>query len=107
MVARKVPSDSVANFFSVFSDLISLTVPNLLPCARYPNRLDHATCRILEIPLQKDSDSDTSSESECELDQESPTSSDCDTDECPEKLEPELSEINDDEYKNTPWDSEA
>jgi hypothetical protein len=57
--------------------------------------------------MEAHSDSDTSSESEYESDQESTPGSNSDTDELHENLEPELSEIIHNEYKNAPWNPEA
>jgi hypothetical protein len=53
------------------------------------------------------SDSDSSLESEYESDQESISESNSDTDERYENLEPELSEIIHNEYKNASWNPEA
>jgi hypothetical protein len=50
------------------------------------------------------SNSDTSSESEYESSEESTAGSNCDED---ENLEPELSEMIHDEYRNAPWNPEA
>jgi hypothetical protein len=63
--------------------------------------------RLIFFSMEDYSNSDTSSESEYESDQESIPGSDGDTDELPENLEPELSEIIHDEYKNAPWNPEA
>jgi hypothetical protein len=63
--------------------------------------------RLIFFSIEDYSNSDTSSESEYESDQESIPGSDSDTDELPENLEPELSEIIHDEYKNAPWNPEA
>jgi hypothetical protein len=57
---------------------------------------------LILITIEDYNDSDTSSESECESYEESTHGSDCDTDECYENLEPELSEM-DDKYMNAPW----
>jgi hypothetical protein len=63
--------------------------------------------RLIFFSIEDYSNSDTSSESEYKSDQESIPGSDSDTDELPENLEPELSEIIHDEYENTPWNPEA
>ena len=43
-------SKDVASLFSVFSDLISLTIPNLPANSRYPNRLDQPLGRGPKFP---------------------------------------------------------
>jgi hypothetical protein len=54
--------------------------------------------------MENYSNSDTSSESEYESSDGSAAGSNCDED---EDLEPELSEMIHDEYRNAPWNPEA
>jgi hypothetical protein len=63
--------------------------------------------RFIFFSIEDYSNSDTSSESEYKSDQESIPGSDSNTDKLPENLEPELSKIIYNKYKNAPWNPEA